>query len=207
MDILTKYFTKLDDNQTDKFKKLYNLYEDWNQKINLVSRKDFDNFYTHHVLHSLSIAKFIDFKKGTKIMDLGTGGGFPAIPLAIFFPDVQFLAVDSIAKKIMVVEDVIEKLELKNCSAKVARAETITDQFDFVITRAVAPLSDLLFWTKGKIHPIAFNNLNNGIIALKGGDLKEEIRECKRKVVLKPISDYFEEDFFETKSIAYVPFK
>lgn len=207
MDIIHKYFSKLDDNQISKFKKLYNLYEDWNQKINLVSRKDFDNFYTHHVLHSLAIAKFIDFKKGSKIMDLGTGGGFPVIPLAIMFPEVQFLAVDSISKKIMVVQDVIEKLELTNCKAQVARVETVQDQFDFIITRAVAPLSDLIQWTKGKIHPIAFNDLNNGIIALKGGDLRNEIRESKRKVVLKPISDYFDEEFFDTKSITFVPFK
>lgn len=207
MDKLFKYFPNLNDTQIEMFEKLHHLYLDWNSKINLISRKDFEEFYVHHVLHSLSIAKFCPFKEGTQIMDLGTGGGFPAIPLAIFFPDVKFLAVDSIQKKIMVVQDIIDQLGLNNIKTECARAETIKGSFDFIITRAVAPYKDLIFWTKGKIHPISFNKLDNGIIALKGGDLKEEIKDSKRKIHLTAISKYFDEDFFDTKSIAYMKHK
>lgn len=198
------YFTQLNPQQREAYQQLYNIYKEWNDKINVVSRKDFDNFYIHHVLHSLAIAKFVQFKKGTLIMDLGTGGGFPTIPLAIMFPDAKFLAVDSIQKKLKVIEGVVETLELKNVKTHWGRAEDVKLQFDFVITRAVAPMADLLRWSRGKIHPISFNDLDNGLIALKGGDLKEEIKESKRKVKVKPISDYFKEEFFDTKVITYV---
>ena len=198
------YFTQLNPHQKDAYQQLYNIYKEWNDKINVVSRKDFNNFYLHHVLHSLAIAKFVQFKRGTLIMDIGTGGGFPAIPLAIMFPDTKFLAVDSIQKKLKVIEGVVEILELKNVKTHWGRAEDVQLQFDFIITRAVAPMADLLRWSRGKIHPISFNDLDNGLIALKGGDLTEEIKESKRKVKVKPISDYFKEEFFETKVITYV---
>ena len=199
-----KYFQGLNSHQKESYTQLYNIYEEWNSKINVVSRKDFQNFYLHHVLHSMAIAKFIQFKKGSLILDLGTGGGFPTIPLAILYPDVKFLAVDSIQKKINVVEGVKSALQLDNVQAVCSRVEQIDKQFDFVITRAVAPFADLIRWSKNRIHPISFNQLDNGLIALKGGDLKEEIKECNRKVKLKPISDYFSEDFFETKYVTYV---
>ncbi|MBL7788752.1 MAG: 16S rRNA (guanine(527)-N(7))-methyltransferase RsmG [Chitinophagales bacterium] len=198
------YFNQLNPRQKDAYQQLYNIYKEWNDKINVVSRKDFDNFYVHHVLHSLAIAKFVQFKKGTLIMDLGAGGGFPSIPLAIMFPEAKFLAVDSIQKKLKVIDGVAETLDLKNVKTHWGRAEDIKLQFDFIVTRAVAPMSDLLRWSRGKIHPISFNELDNGLIALKGGDLTEEIKETKRKIKIKPISDYFKEDFFETKVITFV---
>jgi 16S rRNA (guanine527-N7)-methyltransferase len=207
MNDILKYFDNIPENQMIKFELLFKIYFDWNQKINLISRKDFDAFYIHHVLHSLAIAKYVDFKEGTKVLDLGTGGGFPGIPLAIYFEKVDFLAVDSIQKKIMVVNDVIEQLELKNISAKAARVETLKEPVDFIVTRAVAPLDELLRWTKHLYHPISFNKIDNGLIALKGGDLTEEIKESKRKVSKKSILDYFNEPFFETKQIVYVPHK
>lgn len=198
------YFPQLNPQQKDAYQQLYNIYKEWNDKINVVSRKDFENFYIQHVLHSLAIAKFVQFKKGSIIMDLGTGGGFPTIPLAILFPDSKFLAVDSIQKKLKVIEGVVEALDIKNVQTHWGRAEDVPLQFDFVVTRAVAPMVDLLRWTRGKIHPISFNDLDNGLIALKGGDLTEEIKDCKRKVKVKPISDFFKEDFFETKVITFV---
>lgn len=202
-DIIFKYFPQLSPLQKAHFQQIFEIYKDWNEKINVVSRKDFENFYIHHVLHSLAIAKFIAFKKGSLVMDIGTGGGFPTIPLAIFFPDVNFLAVDSIQKKLKVVDAVIEELKLTNVKTYWGRAEHVPKQFDFIITRAVAPLDDLIRWGRGKIHPISFNDRHNGMIALKGGDLKEEIKTCGRSVKLTPISDYFTEDFFATKYIAY----
>ena len=204
LDRVYAYFTQLNPQQKDAYQQLYNIYKEWNDKINVVSRKDFNNFYLHHVLHSLAIAKFVQFKRGTLIMDIGTGGGFPAIPLAIMFPDAKFLAVDSIQKKLKVIEGVVEILELKNVKTHWGRAEDVQLQFDFIITRAVASMADLLRWSRGKIHPISFNDLDNGLIALKGGDLTEEIKESKRKVKVKPISDFFKEEFFETKVITYV---
>lgn len=204
VETIYKYFKGISPQQLEQFQQLYNIYFEWNQKINVVSRKDFDNFYIHHVLHSLSIAKFIQFKNGTLVMDLGTGGGFPAIPLAILYPEVKFLAVDSIQKKLTVVNEAITALNLTNIQTYWGRAESVTKQFDFVITRAVAPFSDLIRWSKGRIHPISFNQLDNGLIALKGGDLAQEIKDCNKRVKLKPISDYFNEDFFETKFVTYV---
>lgn len=207
IELIYKYFPEINPQQKAQFQQLYNIYFEWNQKINVVSRKDFDNFYIHHVLHSLSIVKFIQFKKGTLVMDLGTGGGFPSIPLAIYFPEVKFLAVDSIQKKLTVVNEAIVGLDLKNIQTYWGRAETVPKQFDFVVTRAVAPFQDLLRWSRGKIHPISFNQLDNGLIALKGGDLTQEIKDCNKRVKLKPISDYFKEEFFETKYVTYVKCK
>lgn len=203
LDSIFTYFPSLSQQQKDSYQQLYNIYKEWNDKINVVSRKDFENFYLHHVLHSLAIAKFVQFKSGSMIMDLGAGGGFPTIPLAILYPESKFLAVDSIQKKLKVIDGVIDHLNLKNIRTHWGRAEEIKLQFDFIVTRAVAPMPDLLRWSRGKIHPISFNDLDNGLIALKGGDLKEEIKACNRKVKIKSISDYFKEPFFETKVIAY----
>lgn len=203
LEAIFTYFPNLSDLQKKQFEQLFEVYQDWNQKINVLSRKDFENFYLHHVLHSLAIFRYSPFKKGTKIMDLGAGGGFPSVPLAIIMPDVTFLAVDSIQKKLKVIDAVAEALELKNIKTHWGRAEEVKYEFDFVISRAVAPLSDLIRWSRHKIHPISFNKLNNGLITLKGGDLKEEIREANRKTLLTPISNYFKEEFFETKFITY----
>lgn len=203
IDNILRYFPRLSDDQRSKLEQLYPLYEDWNSKINVLSRKDFENFYTHHVLHSLSIYKYHPFKRGSQILDLGTGGGFPAIPLAIMMPDVHFVAVDSIHKKTKVVEAVAEALELKNLKTVWGRAESIDQKFDFIVSRAVAPLTDLIYWSKQKIHPISFNELANGLITLKGGDLKQEIMDASRRTLVRPISDFFKEDFFETKMITY----
>lgn len=193
MDIILKYFPSLNSTQQTQLQQLLPLYKEWNEKINVISRKDMDNFYERHVLHSLAIAKVIQFNKNETILDIGTGGGFPGIPLAILFPETKFILVDSIAKKIKVVEEVSQALQIKNVTAKIARAETVTDKIDFVVTRAVAKMDDLIFWSKNK-HP-------KKIIALKGGDLKEELQGAKKNIKIIPIQDYFEEDFFETKKI------
>ena len=204
MELILKYFgNTLTPKQIAQFEALGPLYEEWNQKINVISRKDIDQFYERHVLHSLSIAKEIEFEPGTKILDLGTGGGFPGIPLAIFFPDVSFYLVDSIGKKITVVNEVVQALGLTNVSAAHIRVEEVKDKFDFVVTRAVAPLGELCRWINGKIEPKDRNGLSNGILCLKGGDLKSEIKESRQKAILLPISSHFKEDFFETKAILY----
>ena len=204
LDSIFDYFPSVNPQSRRSFQQIYNIYEEWNEKINVVSRKNFQNFYIHHVLHSLAIAKYVQFKKGTTVLDIGTGGGFPTIPLAILFPEVEFLAVDSIKKKITVVDAAVEHLDLKNVKTHWGRAESVQGEFDFIVSRAVAPLKDLLYWSKGKVHPISFNDIDNGLIALKGGDLKDEIRESKRKVNLIPVSEYFSEDFFETKFLTYI---
>lgn len=204
MEIIHKYFKNLSEKQVTQFEKLASQYAAWNEKINLISRKDIENIYERHVLHSLAIAKFIQFKDGTKIIDIGTGGGFPAIPLAILFPKVEILAVDSMEKKIRVVDAIKTAIELNNLQTKVIRAEKIQEKFDFVVSRAVAPLTDLIHWSRFLFHPIQFNHIDNGIIALKGGDLSAEIKETNRKIQVESISQYFDEDFFETKSIVYV---
>ena len=193
MDIILKYFPSLNSTQQTQLQQLLPLYKEWNEKINVISRKDMDNFYERHVLHSLAITKVIQFNKNETILDIGTGGGFPGIPLAILFPETKFILIDSIAKKIKVVEEVSQALQLKNVTAKIARAETVTDKIDFVVTRAVAKMDDLIFWSNNK-HP-------KQIIALKGGDLKEELQGAKKNIKIIPIQDYFEEDFFETKKI------
>jgi 16S rRNA (guanine527-N7)-methyltransferase len=204
MNVITKYFKNISEVQLAQFEFLKGHYEEWNEKINVISRKDMDNFYERHVLHSLSIAKYISFKDGTKLLDLGCGGGFPSVPLAIMFPNIEILAVDSIGKKLTIINDLIEKLELKNLKTQHCRVEQVTGQYDFVVTRAVAPMIDLIQWTRGKYHPIQFNDKNNGIIMLKGGDLSEEIKSANRKVVGKPLSEFFKEEFFDTKFVTYI---
>jgi 16S rRNA (guanine527-N7)-methyltransferase len=205
MTIIEKYFPKLDKLKIEQFKQLQPLYAEWNAKINVISRKDFSEFYERHVLHSLAIAKFINFSAGTKILDVGTGGGFPGIPLAIYFPQVQFHLVDSIGKKIKVVNAVIEEMELKNVSAEKIRAEEITEKYDFVVSRAVTCLPEFVPWVKKNISKQYINPIPNGIIYLKGGDLKEEIKPFKKNIFIEDLSSYFEEDFFKTKKILHLP--
>lgn len=207
MDLILKYFPDLSERQKEQFAALPELYGDWNSKINVISRKDMDNFVEHHVLHSLAIAKIIQFKTMAEVMDLGTGGGFPGIPLAIMFPDANFYLVDSIGKKIKVVQNVAESLQLKNVKAEQIRAEQVTRDFDFVVSRAVTDLSQFVGWVRGKISDIHYHKLRNGIIYLKGGDLTEEIAPFKKKVRLFDISDFFEEEYFETKKVIYMPMK
>lgn len=204
VDVIKKYFS-LSDSQTEKFIKLGELYHEWNQKINVISRKDIDELYIRHVLHSLSIAKFTKFEPGTKIIDIGTGGGFPGIPLAIMFPNVKFHLVDSIGKKITVVKEVAAALNLDNVTAEHARAEKQKVKYDFVISRAVTAFPKFVSFTSGLISQKSFNSKINGIIYLKGGDFKTEIKSFDKKVDIVEISDYFDEDFFETKKIIYLP--
>jgi 16S rRNA (guanine527-N7)-methyltransferase len=204
LDQITRYFPDLDPDKLEKFDLLFSLYEDWNAKINVISRKDMDQFYERHVLHSLAFVKFTGFKPGSKILDLGTGGGFPAVPLAIFYPEVQFTAVDSIGKKIKVVEEVSKALELKNLQALNARAETLRTKFDFVVTRAVAELPLLVQWSEKLISPHQNHAIPNGLICLKGGDLKEEIKPFKKRVQVYELSSWFKEEYFETKKIVYL---
>lgn len=203
MDLILKYFPDLTENQIRQFSLLRDLYEDWNLKINVVSRKDVEELYLRHVLHSLGIAKVISFLPGTKVLDVGTGGGFPGIPLAILFPEIQFTLVDSIGKKIKVVDEVVAGLGLKNVEAINKRVEDLKGQFDFIISRAVAQMETFVYWTKGKINPRSKNTLPNGILYLKGGDLTEELANFP-KAVLYDLSTYFEEDFFETKKVVYL---
>lgn len=205
MDLILKYFPELTERQKEQFAALPELYADWNSKINVISRKDMDNFVEHHVLHSLSVAKVIKFKTMADIMDLGTGGGFPGIPLAIMFPDANFYLVDSIGKKIKVVKDVAEQLDLKNVTAEQIRAEQVQRDFDFVVSRAVTDLSQFVGWVKGKISDIHYHKLRNGIIYLKGGDLTEEIAPFRKKVRTWDIAEFFEEPYFETKKVIYMP--
>ena len=198
MEIILKYFPDLTEAQKQQFASLYDLYTDWNAKINVISRKDIENLYEHHVLHSLGIAKVIRFTPGTRIMDLGTGGGFPGIPLAILFPEVKFHLVDSIGKKVRVATEVANSIGLKNVTFRHARAEEEKQLFDFVVSRAVMPLADLL-----KI--IRKNNaMPNGLICLKGGELANEAMPFKNKTMMYDLKDYFEEEFFETKKVVYV---
>lgn len=204
--LLNKYFTDLQEDQIQQFEKLSTLYIDWNQKINVVSRKDIEEIYLRHVLHSLAIAKFIQFKPSSRIIDVGTGGGFPGIPLAILFPETQFVLVDSIGKKIKVVNEVTDGLNLKNVKAINDRVENTKGHYDFIISRAVAAMPTFVRWTKGKIAKNSQHDIKNGIIYLKGGDLTEELNPYKNAQVI-PISNYFEEDFFETKKIVYLPQK
>jgi 16S rRNA (guanine527-N7)-methyltransferase len=204
-DIVKKYFPNLSEKQLGQFELLFPLYTEWNEKINVISRKDIDHLMLHHVLHSLAIAKIIDFRPGTEILDVGTGGGFPGIPLAILFPECQFLLVDSIGKKIKVVEEIAKALGLLNVQAKHARAEDIDQDFEFVVSRAVTRITPFYYWVRKKISPNHFHAMRNGILYLKGGDLTEELEEFGKKHKLFDISTYFEEDFFETKKVLYVP--
>ncbi|MCF8272237.1 MAG: 16S rRNA (guanine(527)-N(7))-methyltransferase RsmG [Flavobacteriaceae bacterium] len=206
MELILKYFPNLTEDQISKFQKLESLYQDWNLKINVVSRKDIDELYFRHVLHSLGIAKVITFNDNSKIIDVGTGGGFPGIPLAIMFPNCSFHLVDSIAKKIKVVDEVVEGLGLTNVKTSHCRVEEINDTFDFIVSRAVAIMPTFVHWTKGKIAKKQNNNLKNGILYLKGGDLTEELQDYKTATIYN-LSDYYTEDFFETKKVVHLPLK
>lgn len=203
--LIQKYFKDLSEDQIAKFDQLYDLYSFWNAQINVISRKDIEELYQRHILHSLGIAKFCAFKPGTKVLDVGTGGGFPGIPLAIMFPETQFHLVDSIGKKIKVVTEVAAALGLTNVKASHLRAEQVTDKYDFVVSRAVTRLSDFYPWIKGKFSKQSNHAIANGILYLKGGELAEEIKESGLKAELYPLSAYFEEDFFETKYVVYIP--
>ncbi|MDO5761107.1 MAG: 16S rRNA (guanine(527)-N(7))-methyltransferase RsmG [Bacteroidales bacterium] len=204
MDIITRYFPNITELQAGQFAQLEVLYNDWNSKINVISRKDIQNLYEHHVLHSLGIAKLINFQDGTSIMDLGTGGGFPGIPLAILFPNVSFHLVDSIGKKVRVAQEVAQAVGLKNVRFSHARAEEIKEQYDFVVTRAVMPMVDLIKVARKNISRQQHNALPNGIIALKGGELDGEIASMRNIATVWPLSDYFEEEYFETKKVVHV---
>jgi 16S rRNA (guanine527-N7)-methyltransferase len=205
MDIILKYFTELSDQQVFQFSKLDNLYREWNEKINVISRQDIDNLYLKHVLHSLSISKLIQFVPGTKILDIGTGGGFPGIPLAILFPSCQFYLNDSIGKKIMVVDHISKSAGLKNVTTINARAEMIKERFDFIVSRAVTSLPVFYSWVADKILSKDKNEIENGIIYLKGGEISGEIMDFKERIRIFPLSQYFSEEFFETKLILYLP--
>jgi 16S rRNA (guanine527-N7)-methyltransferase len=203
--IIQHYFKDLTEQQIKQFDQLYDLYSFWNAQINVISRKDIDELYERHILHSLGIAKFCTFKPGEKILDVGTGGGFPGIPLAILFPDTSFHLVDSIGKKIKVVTEVAAALGLQNVKASHLRAEQVDDKFDFIVSRAVTRLIDFYPWIKGKFNKDSKNAIPNGILYLKGGDLEEEIAESRLKAQLYPLSEYFKEAFFETKYVVYIP--
>lgn len=205
MDIILKYFPRLTDRQKSQFEPLYDLYADWNSKINVISRKDIGNLYEHHVLHSLAIARLINFQPGTRVMDLGTGGGFPGIPLAIMFPDCQFHLVDSIGKKIKVATEVASAVGLENVTLCHERAEEEKGLFDFVVSRAVMPLADLLKIVRKNISKEQKNAYPNGLICLKGGELQHEVMPFKKQAEVIALSDWFEEEYFTTKKVVYVP--
>jgi 16S rRNA (guanine527-N7)-methyltransferase len=198
------YFPDLSDKQYSQLQELKELYAFWNAQINVISRKDFDNFFERHVLHSLAIYKFMPFKEGTKILDVGTGGGFPGIPLAIINPDSNFHLVDTIGKKIKVVNEVVTALNLKNVTAQHCRAEQVKDKYDFIVSRAVTRMNKFIPWVKNKVHQEHNNKLANGILYLKGGDLEEELSEIRNYSNTEDISTYFSEEFFETKKVVYV---
>ncbi|MEQ9290254.1 MAG: 16S rRNA (guanine(527)-N(7))-methyltransferase RsmG [Cyclobacteriaceae bacterium] len=204
-DQIKKYFPELTPNQIDQFERMGPLYKEWNARINVVSRKDIDELYIRHVLHSLAIARVVQFRPGSRILDVGTGGGFPGIPLAVMFPDVSFHLVDSIGKKIRVVNNVAESLGLRNVEATKARAEEVDAKYDFVVSRAVTRLKPFYGWVKGKFNKESNHELKNGILYLKGGDLQDELKESKLRYKLYDLPQYFSEEFFETKKLVYVP--
>lgn len=204
MQIIEKYFPDIHTKQKEQLAALQDVYAYWNERINLISRKDIENLYERHILHSLSIAKVIDFVPNTKILDVGTGGGFPGIPLAIMFPQIKLHLIDSVGKKIKVVEAVTEALKLTNVSYEQIRAEDVKDQFDFVVSRAVTQLPEFTKWVRGKIRKKSFNKLTNGIIYLKGGDVLEEIIGIGKKYKIFEIEELFEEEFFKSKKIIYL---
>ncbi len=209
IDIILKYFPEITPIQQQQFAALYNLYKEANEKVNVISRKDIDQLYERHILHALAIAKFTTFIPHTKILDLGTGGGFPGIPLAIMFPEVNFTLCDSISKKIVVAEGIAEALELKNTDFVIGRVENLKEQFEFIVSRAVAPMEQLYRWTQSYIDETSRNSKLNGYLLLKGGDLREETKEIKRinrKLFVDEfaLSDWFDEEFFETKKLIYI---
>jgi len=204
MELIKQYFPELTATQIEQFGQLKALYEEWNSQINVISRKDTENFYERHVLHSLAIAKVMQFVDGSDIMDIGTGGGFPGIPLAILFPNCQFVLVDSIGKKVKVANEVATSLGLKNVTAIHERAENIDQKFDFIVSRAVTAMPDFVRWTKNKFKTKSVNPLPNGILYLKGGDLKEEMSTVKKFYRFHEIPEFFSEEFFETKKVVYV---
>ncbi|MFH0865816.1 MAG: 16S rRNA (guanine(527)-N(7))-methyltransferase RsmG [Bacteroidota bacterium] len=203
MEIIKKYFA-LDPQQEKQFTALGEIYSLWNEKINVISRKDIGNLYEHHILHSLIIAKVIQFRNGTKVLDAGTGGGFPGIPLAIMFPDVNFLLVDSVGKKITVVKAVAEEIGLKNVHAIQSRVENTDGAFDFVVSRAVTELPEFYMWVKNKISKTGFNDLPNGLLYLKGGDFSDELKKVRKKYKIYNLEDYFEEEYFTTKKLIHI---
>ncbi|MCD6355447.1 MAG: 16S rRNA (guanine(527)-N(7))-methyltransferase RsmG [Prolixibacteraceae bacterium] len=204
MDTILKYFPGLTSGQIELFRQIEHLYSVWNAKINVISRKDFPLFYERHVLHSLSIAKFIRFTSGTKVLDVGTGGGFPGIPLAIFYPEVHFHLIDSIGKKIKVVNGIAGSLNLKNVSAEQIRAEQLKTKYDFVVSRAVTRLPEFVRWVHKNISTKQKNAISNGILYLKGGDLTEETKPFRKQVFIQNLSEYFEEEFYETKKLVHL---
>ena len=206
MEEILQQFPHLTPVQIKQFEQLYDLYQDWNSKINVISRKDIEQLYTKHVLHSLGIAKIMTFKPGTTVMDVGTGGGFPAIPLAILFPETNFYAIDVIAKKIRVVNEIASSIALENLKAEQKRAELVTEKFDFIVSRAVTNMPDFVSWIKGKTKKQSVHELENGILYLKGGDLTEELKDFP-KATLYNLSDYFADEFFETKKVVHLPLK
>ena len=207
MNPIASHFQNLTLKQFAQFERLDGLYRSWNEKINVISRKDIDHLYLHHVLHSLSIARFIHFKPQTKILDVGTGGGFPGIPLAIFFPDVKFTLIDSIAKKIKVVQSVADEIGLENIQTQWCRAEELNQKFDFVVSRAVTEFPLFVSWVSKLISPSGINDIRNGIIYLKGGDVSNEMLHFEGKIVVQEVSDYFEEEYFLSKKIIYLPIR
>ena len=206
MEAILKHFPNLTDVQKEQFQQLDSLYHDWNEKINVISRKDIDALYTKHVLHSLGIAKIQSFEPGTYVLDVGTGGGFPGIPLAILFPETRFYLIDVIAKKIKVVQAVVDALGLKNVKAEQIRAENVKGDFDFIVSRAVTNMPDFVSWVKTKIKKQHKHELKNGILYLKGGDLTEELKDFP-KATLYDLADFFEDEFFETKKVVHLPLK
>ncbi|MDA9322743.1 16S rRNA (guanine(527)-N(7))-methyltransferase RsmG [Flavobacteriaceae bacterium] len=204
--LIFNYFPNLTQQQQDQFISLEALYQDWNLKINVVSRKDIEELYLRHVLHSLAIAKFISFNPGAQVLDVGTGGGFPGIPLAILFPETQFTLVDAIGKKIKVVQEVVDGLGLENVRAIHQRVEEDNNQYDFVVSRAVAAMPTFMRWIKGRIKKVSEHPIKNGVLYLKGGDLGEELQDY-RTVQIYSLMDYYKEDFFETKKLVYLPQK
>jgi len=203
--LIQQYFPSLSEKQKDQFARVGPLYAEWNEKINVVSRKDIENIYANHILHSLGIAKVISFKPGAEVLDVGTGGGFPGIPLAIMFPETQFHLVDSIGKKITVVNEVATALGLKNVRAEKIRAEQVNGKYDFIVSRAVTRMKEFYGWVHNKAKKDSTNSLDNGILYLKGGDLDEEMDELRKPYSMYALSDYFKEEFYATKCVVYLP--
>mgnify|MGYP001225562705 FL=1 len=206
LEIIKNYFPSLTPKQVQQFEQLEPLYKDWNRKINVISRKDIDELYVRHVLHSLGIAKVQGFAPGSAVMDVGTGGGFPGIPLSILFPETEFYLVDAIAKKIKVVQEVVDTLGLKNVTAEQKRAEKVSAEFDFIVSRAVTSMPDCVKWVRNKIKKQSKHELKNGILYLKGGDLTQELALYQTATIYQ-LTDYFKEDFFETKKVVHLPLK